>query len=96
MTEKRLLREAKLDPLLQEYGVIILDQAHERTVDLDILMGLLKDKQTKKRTDLRLIIMGASLDHQKFMVCKIISALVTGIKNISRVSEANDAFFLYL
>ena len=61
MTEGILVREMMGDPLLKDYTVIMLDEVHERTAQIDIIMGLLK-KILRKRRDLRLIISSATVD----------------------------------
>jgi len=73
LTDGMLLREAILDSTLKNYRVLILDEAHERTVNSDVLMALVKkivyqrSEEKDKRKHLKLIVMSATLELEKFM-----------------------------
>ncbi len=65
MTDGILLAETQGDPLLSEYNALIIDEAHERSLNIDFLLGYLKGLLAK-RTDLKLIITSATIDTQAF------------------------------
>jgi ATP-dependent RNA helicase DHX8/PRP22 len=65
MTDGMLLRETLLDGTMSAYSVLMLDEAHERTIHTDVLFGLLK-KACKEREDLKIIVTSATLDAEKF------------------------------
>ncbi|XP_071927567.1 pre-mRNA-splicing factor ATP-dependent RNA helicase DEAH10 isoform X3 [Coffea arabica] len=77
MTDGLLLREALLDPCLSKYSVIIVDEAHERTVHTDVLLGLLKSVQKTRSSVSKVmnghaqngLLMGAEKDKSFLMPC---------------------------
>ncbi|XP_030382951.1 ATP-dependent RNA helicase DHX33 isoform X2 [Scaptodrosophila lebanonensis] len=70
LTDGVLLREAICDRLLRKYSIIMLDEAHERTVNTDVLLGIVKEAQHKrciqKLPGLKLIITSATMDIDHF------------------------------
>ncbi len=65
MTDGILLAEAQGDPNLSEYNAIILDEAHERSLNIDFLLGHLKGLLARRK-DLKLIVTSATIDTQAF------------------------------
>lgn len=65
LTDGMLLREFLTDPLLSTYKALMIDEAHERTVSTEIVLGLLKDI-VRERKDLKLIVASATINAAKF------------------------------
>ena len=65
MTDGILLAETQGDPLLSEYNAIIIDEAHERSLNIDFLLGHLRGL-IEKRRDLKVVITSATIDTQAF------------------------------
>ncbi len=65
MTDGILLAEAHRDPYLLEYDTIIVDEAHERNLNIDFVLGIVK-RLLNRRKDLKLIITSATIDTEKF------------------------------
>lgn len=65
LTEGMFIREILADPLLNTYNYIIIDDCHERTINSEMIFGLLK-KIFVKRSDLKIVISSATLDYGNY------------------------------
>jgi len=65
MTDGMLLAETQGDPLLRRYDTIIVDEAHERSLNIDFLLGILT-RTLRRRDDLRVVITSATIDPERF------------------------------
>jgi ATP-dependent helicase HrpA len=65
MTDGILLAETQGDPFLEQYDTLIIDEAHERSLNIDFLLGYIK-QLLPKRPDLKVIITSATIDPQRF------------------------------
>uniref|UniRef100_A0A0B7A8J7 RNA helicase n=1 Tax=Arion vulgaris TaxID=1028688 RepID=A0A0B7A8J7_9EUPU len=76
MTDGMMITEIMKDPLLRKYSVLLIDEAHERALNTDIILGLLRKIQ-KKRKDLRIIVASATLNAEE-------------MKNFFNTNETDD------
>ena len=65
MTEGVLLQEFRRDPRLRRYSCLMLDEAHERTIDMDVLLGIAR-KISRERRNFRVVVASATLDAGRF------------------------------
>ena len=77
MTDGILLAETQTDPLLRAYDTIIIDEAHERSLNIDFLLGYLR-QLLPRRPDLKVIITSATIDAQRFADYFAMPALAQG------------------
>ena len=66
MTDGILLAEIQSDPLLRAYGTLIIDEAHERSLNIDFLLGYLQELRRKRPHDLKVVITSATIDTGMF------------------------------
>jgi ATP-dependent RNA helicase DHX8/PRP22 len=98
VTDGMLLKECLTDHSLANYGVVMLDEAHERTIHTDVLFGLMKEILNDESSDLKVIVTSATLQQQKFSEffnnCPILP--IPGRMFPVQVSFATKAFTDYL
>ncbi|MEZ6044969.1 MAG: helicase-related protein [Planctomycetaceae bacterium] len=92
MTDGILLAEMQTDRFLNQYDTLIIDEAHERSLNIDFLLGLLK-KLLPKRPDFKLIITSATIDAERFSEFFTIEGKSAPIVSVSGRSYPVDVWY---
>jgi ATP-dependent helicase HrpA len=84
MTDGVLLAESQRDPLLRQYDTLIVDEAHERSLNIDFLLGYLKGLLNgPRRHDLKLVITSATIDAERFAAHFAVDGRVAPVIEVS-------------
>ena len=75
MTDGILLQEMKLDPWMSKYSVVMVDEAHERSLNIDFVLGLLK-RVIQERKDFKVIVSSATMNAELFLIILTIVRLL--------------------